>query len=203
MIGTTKSINDQKTKLRGLKQQFDKTTDPSKQTKLKQEIEKTENSISKMTRELEKQKTAFNGVKSEIQDGGGYRKYREEIKRTEAQLKKLEKQEMRAQKLRDIQGKMQSRGEKLKQSGANNIKTGMVTEKTIEVPVTLALKDEESFAGVKKVANMAESDLGKLKTELRGLTKDIPIAVEGMYEIAEASLQAGIGADKMGNAKIA
>ena len=203
MIGTTKSINDQKTKLRGLKQQFDKTTDPSKQTKLKQEIEKTENSISKMTRELEKQKTAFNGVKSEIQDGGGYRKYREEIKRTEAQLKKLEKQEMRAQKLRDIQGKMQSRGEKLKQSGANNIKTGMVTGAAIAVPVTLALKDEESFAGVKKVANMAESDLGKLKTELRGLTKDIPIAVEGMYEIAEASLQAGIGADKMGNAKIA
>lgn len=203
MIGTTKSINDQKAKLRGLKQQFDKTSDPSKQKKLKQEIDKTEKSISKMTRELGKQKTAFNGVKSEIQDGGGYKKYREEIKKTEEQLKKLEKQEQRAKKLRDIQNKLQSKGEKLKSSGANNIKTGVATGAAIAIPVTLALKDEESFAGVKKVANMAESDLGKLKTELRGLTKDIPIAVEGMYEIAEASLQAGIGADKMGKAKIA
>ena len=55
-----------------------------------------------MTKELQKQKTELNGVKKEIQDGGGYKKYREEIKKTEEQLKKLhEGKKHEAKKMKD------------------------------------------------------------------------------------------------------
>ena len=202
MAGTLKSIDAQQRKLKGLKQQLDKTSDPAQQKKLKQEIIKTEKSISKMTQELQKQKTELSGVKKEIQDGGGYKQYREEIKRTEEQLKRLEQQQQRTQKLRDLQSKLNSKGEALKQSGTNNIKTGLIAGAAVTLPVKLALDDEEAFAGVKKVANMENLELMRLKGELQGLTKEIPIVTTGMYEIAEASLQAGIGADKFGEAKI-
>ena len=95
MLGTTKAINEQKARLRGLKKGLDQTADPQKQKKLKQEIKQTEQSISKMTRELGKQKAAFQGVRGEIQNGGGYRQYREEIQRTEEQLRRLEQQQRR------------------------------------------------------------------------------------------------------------
>ena len=202
MLGTTKAINEQKAKLRGLKKGLDQTADPQKQKKLKQEIKQTEQSISKMTRELGKQKAAFQGVRGEIQNGGGYRQYREEIQRTEEQLRRLEQQQRRTQQLRNLQSGLQSKGEALKQSGTNNIKTGMLAGAAVIVPVKLALDDEEAFAGVKKVANMENPELLKLKGELQGLTKEIPIVTTGMYEIAEASLQAGIGAGMVGEAKI-
>ncbi len=186
MAGTLKSIDAQQRKLKGLKQQLDKTSDPAQQKKLKQEITKTEKSISKMTQELQKQKTELSGVKKEIQDGGGYKQYREEIKRTEEQLKRLEQQQQRTQKLRDLQSKLNSKGEALKQSGTNNIKTGLIAGAAVTLPVKLALDDEEAFAGVKKVANMENLELMRLKGELQGLTKEIPIVTTGMYEIAEA-----------------
>ena len=202
MLGTTKAINEQKARLRGLKKGLDQTADPQKQKKLKQEIKQTEQSISKMTRELGKQKAAFQGVRGEIQNGGGYRQYREEIQRTEEQLRRLEQQQRRTAQLRNLQNGLQTKGEALKQSGTNNIKTGMLAGAAVIVPVKLALDDEEAFAGVKKVANMENPELLKLKGELQGLTKEIPIVTTGMYEIAEASLQAGIGAGMVGEAKI-
>ena len=135
MLGTTKAINEQKAKLRGLKKGLDQTADPQKQKKLKQEIKQTEQSISKMTRELGKQKAAFQGVRGEIQNGGGYRQYREEIQRTEEQLRRLEQQQKRTQQLKNIQSGLQSKGDALKQSGANNLKTGDVVLFDIDMDV--------------------------------------------------------------------
>ena len=201
LILTNKEIEKASKKLQVMKQAYEKSGKSNE--KLNKAIKEQEKHIAKLNKQAERQKKVFHAARSEIENSDAeMRKYGTTIDQTRQQIERLERQQAKIKKLDKLQTGLNDRGEKMIASGRSQMMRGTAQAAAVFIPVKFALDEEESFAGVKKVANMENSGLGQLRKELQGLTKEIPVTVEGMYEIAEASLQAGIGANLVGEAKI-
>ncbi len=201
LILTNKEIVNASKKLQAMKEAYEKSGRSNKE--LNKAIKEQEKHIAKLNKQAERQKKIFHAARSELEESRKtMEKYGISAEQTRKKIEELERQQARIKKLDKLQTGLNDRGEKMIASGRSQMMRGTAQAAAVFIPVKFALDEEESFAGVKKVANMENSGLEQLRKELQGLTKEIPVTVEGMYEIAEASLQAGIGANLVGEAKI-
>lgn len=82
--------------------------------------------------------------------------------------------------------------------GAGILATGaVILMKAFTGPISAAVKFESVMADVNKVANFTASEYKEMSAGLVGLSKDIPVAVEGLGEIMAAAAQAGIAKNEL------
>ena len=100
-----------------------------------------------------------------------------------------------------IKGQFKGTGDKMKSWGTGMTKAGGVVTGVvgaIAVPaVKMAIDFESAFAGVRKTVDASDEELLKIDTDLRNMTKELPVTYVELARIAEAAGQLGIKSENI------
>ena len=191
----------QKGRVEYKQQQVELIATSNKVNQLKKTIESTKKPTKAMINEFKRAKKAEERLKESTQ------KQRLALADQMRQMKKAKEETLRYSRSQDdlakSMEKVRAEQEKikkyngLKQSVSNN--AGGVFAKSageaaaLGIAVKFAIDEEDAFADVKKVFSFKDKlEMTEFKKQLKKETKDIPIMVGGIFEIASAAGQAGI-----------
>ncbi|WP_262054051.1 phage tail tape measure protein [Photobacterium toruni] len=152
--------------------------------------------LGKLTDRQEKQHNTLNKLKSSLQAAGvSTDKLGDEQNRLKQQADKatlaLEKQNARLKEMQSIQGRIDSRKAKLGEIGSEA--TGLAAAAApIVGSIWTAIKNETSFADVKKVVNMSDEQSTELKSWVLKTSTTTPMSADNVNAMLAAGGQSGI-----------
>ncbi|PSV98302.1 phage tail tape measure protein [Photobacterium iliopiscarium] len=152
--------------------------------------------LGKLTDRQEKQHNTLNKLKSSLQATGvSTDKLGDEQNRLKQQADKatlaLEKQNARLKEMQSIQGRIDSRKAKLGEIGSEA--TGLAAAAApIVGSIWTAIKNETSFADVKKVVNMSDEQSTELKSWALKTSTTTPMSADNINAMLAAGGQSGI-----------
>ena len=152
--------------------------------------------LGKLTDRQEKQHSTLNKLKSSLQAAGvSTDKLGDEQNRLKQQADKatlaLEKQNARLKEMQSIQGRIDSRKAKLGEIGSEA--TGLAAAAApIVGSIWTAIKNESSFADVKKVVNMSDEQSTELKSWALKTSTTTPMSADNINAMLAAGGQSGI-----------
>ncbi|MEC6814457.1 phage tail tape measure protein [Photobacterium toruni] len=152
--------------------------------------------LGKLTDRQEKQHNTLNKLKSSLQAAGvSTDKLGDEQNRLKQQADKatlaLEKQNARLKEMQSIQGRIDSRKAKLGEIGSEA--TGLAAAAApIVGSIWTAIKNETSFADVKKVVNMSDEQSTELKSWALKTSTTTPMSADNINAMLAAGGQSGI-----------
>lgn len=152
--------------------------------------------VGKLTDRQEKQHNTLNKLKSSLQAAGvSTDKLGDEQNRLKQQADKatlaLEKQNARLKEMQSIQGRIDSRKAKLGEIGSEA--TGLAAAAApIVGSIWTAIKNETSFADVKKVVNMSDEQSTELKSWALKTSTTTPMSADNINAMLAAGGQSGI-----------
>ncbi|PSW29183.1 phage tail tape measure protein [Photobacterium phosphoreum] len=152
--------------------------------------------VGKLTDRQEKQHNTLNKLKSSLQAAGvSTDKLGNEQNRLKQQADKatlaLEKQNARLKEMQSIQGRIDSRKAKLGEIGSEA--TGLAAAAApIVGSIWTAIKNETSFADVKKVVNMSDEQSTELKSWALKTSTTTPMSADNINAMLAAGGQSGI-----------
>ncbi|WP_413506271.1 phage tail tape measure protein [Photobacterium phosphoreum] len=152
--------------------------------------------LGKLTDRQEKQHNTLNKLKSSLQAAGvSTDKLGDEQNRLKQQADKatlaLEKQNARLKEMQSIQGRIDSRKAKLGEIGSEA--TGLAAAAApIVGSIWTAIKNETSFADVKKVVNMSDEQSTELKSWALKTSTTTPMSADNVNAMLAAGGQSGI-----------
>ncbi|WP_408900125.1 phage tail tape measure protein [Photobacterium piscicola] len=152
--------------------------------------------VGKLTDRQEKQHNTLNKLKSSLQAAGvSTDKLGDEQNRLKQQADKatlaLEKQNARLKEMQSIQGRIDSRKAKLGEIGSEA--TGLAAAAApIVGSIWTAIKNETSFADVKKVVNMSDEQSTALKSWALKTSTTTPMSADNINAMLAAGGQSGI-----------
>ncbi|CEO39384.1 phage tail tape measure protein [Photobacterium kishitanii] len=152
--------------------------------------------LGKLTDRQEKQHNTLNKLKSSLQAAGvSTDKLGDEQNRLKQQADKatlaLEKQNARLKEMQSIQGRIDSRKAKLGEIGSEA--TGLAAAAApIVGSIWTAIKNESSFADVKKVVNMSDEQSTELQSWALKTSTTTPMSADNINAMLAAGGQSGI-----------
>ncbi|PQJ41140.1 phage tail tape measure protein [Photobacterium aquimaris] len=152
--------------------------------------------LGKLTDRQEKQHNTLNKLKSSLQAAGvSTDKLGDEQNRLKQQADKatlaLEKQNARLKEMQSIQGRIDSRKAKLGEIGSEA--TGLAAAAApIVGSIWTAIKNESSFADVKKVVNMSDEQSSELQSWALKTSTTTPMSADNINAMLAAGGQSGI-----------
>ncbi|SMY15573.1 phage tail tape measure protein [Photobacterium aquimaris] len=152
--------------------------------------------LGKLTDRQEKQHNTLNKLKSSLQAAGvSTDKLGDEQNRLKQQADKatlaLEKQNARLKEMQSIQGRIDSRKAKLGEIGSEA--TGLAAAAApIVGSIWTAIKNETSFADVKKVVNMSDEQSSELQSWALKTSTTTPMSADNINAMLAAGGQSGI-----------
>ncbi|KJG11606.1 phage tail tape measure protein [Photobacterium kishitanii] len=152
--------------------------------------------LGKLTDRQEKQHSTLNKLKSSLQAAGvSTDKLGDEQNRLKQQADKatlaLEKQNARLKEMQSIQGRIDSRKAKLGEIGSEA--TGLAAAAApIVGSIWTAIKNESSFADVKKVVNMSDEQSSELQSWALKTSTTTPMSADNINAMLAAGGQSGI-----------
>ncbi|PSU88456.1 phage tail tape measure protein [Photobacterium kishitanii] len=152
--------------------------------------------LGKLTDRQEKQHSTLNKLKSSLQAAGvSTDKLGDEQNRLKQQADKatlaLEKQNARLKEMQSIQGRIDSRKAKLGEIGSEA--TGLAAAAApIVGSIWTAIKNESSFADVKKVVNMSDEQSTELQSWALKTSTTTPMSADNINAMLAAGGQSGI-----------
>lgn len=191
----------QKGRVEYKQQQGELIATSSKVIQLKKALENTKKPTKAMIREFKRAKKAEEQLKVSTQkQKKALAEQMREMKKAKGEARRYSKsQDELAKSMEKVRAEQEriKKYNNLKQSVSNN--AGGVFAKSageaaaLGIAVKFAIDEEDAFSDVKKVLNFKDPlEMEKFKKNLKKETKDIPIMVDGIYEIAAAAGQAGI-----------
>lgn len=183
-----------KERLSTLSQTIDRLYAKRRELQLKRDLAKSDEEAEKFAAELKdvnKKLRLLNGRKLKIKDE--LNEARAEAKRTNREFLRLgdsiEKLNRYGAKLSELEAKR----ERFRARLFDTVAIGA----TVAFPVKKAIEFESAMADVAKVANLNRNEVYSFGNALTGLSTKIPIAAEGLAQIAASGAQLGIAKDKL------
>jgi TP901 family phage tail tape measure protein len=162
---------------------------------LAQDLLRTQNSAAKLTSTVEKQRTALRSSEQDLQ-GAGFKvgNLSWEYTQLGQNMDKVRAKQQRLQKTMDKKSAASARLGQLKGQLMGMAGTAYAASRTIGE----AMSFESAMADVRKVVDFDTPDgLIQLGSELKQMSRTIPITAEGLAQIAAAGGQLGVEADDL------
>lgn len=164
-------------------------------SKQRAEFDKARVAADKATTALKKQRQSLQNI--EKQYGTTDKKLSELIKK-QNELTKSANRAAAAQR-------MLSRATELKDQASSKMSSaamtagvvGAATVGSVVFPIKEAMKMEDAMADIRKVTDLNEAELGGLQNKLEKMSLSIPLAADGLAEIAASAAQSGINAKSL------